>query len=104
MYVLLNTANLEVPGISENVHTLSETNFSTILKLTLEDGVSYNVSVVPFAELVRIRNDTWQLIGNYNTSYNVSIIAELCDDIMYSTLTIDILEYGKLITYHACYH
>ena len=87
-------ANPNMLNISETVRILNETNFAVILELTPEDGVSYNASVVPFAELAHIRINTWQLIGSYNTTYNVSVVARLCET--YSTPAIvNILEYGK---------
>ena len=70
-----------------------DTNFSVTLNWTEQDRVSYSVSVDPSAELVRLMNNVWEIIGNYNTLYNVSIEATLCD--MYSKTTNIKLEYGK---------
>ena len=72
---------------------MNETKFAIVLKLTPDEGVFYNASVVPSTELERISDDTWQLIGSYNTSYNVSVVATLCEK--YSTKTITIMEHGK---------
>ena len=80
---------------------MNETNFTVFLELTPEDGVSYSANVVPFAELDRIRIDTWQFVGSYNISYNVRVVAKFCDE--NSTSAIDILEYGKFYLL-LCFH
>ena len=95
-------ANPEVPSINETVLTFNEINFTAILELTPEDDVFYSASVVPFAELVHIENNTWQLIGSYNTSYNVSVVAKLCE--VYNTSSIIILEYGKFTNNYIYYY
>ena len=90
------TANPAPPNISKIVPDYQATNFTVSLEWTEENGVSYNVSIIPTAKMVVNRNNIWKLliIGNYNISYNVSVIATLCDE-FYSTTTI-ILEYGEL--------
>ena len=80
-------------NVEQNIHQSTKFNFTTILNWIEQDGVSYNISVDPLAELVQLMNNTWQVIGNYNMLYNVSIEATLCD--MYSKTTNITLEYGK---------
>jgi hypothetical protein len=69
------------------------TNFTVILNWVQEARVSYSISIDPLTELVPITNNTWKLTGNYNTPYNVSIEATLCDN--YSKTTNVSLEYGQ---------
>ena len=71
----------------------TNTNFSIILNLTKEDDVSYNISIDPVTEMVQLMNNTWKVIGNYNTPYNVSIEATLCD--RYSKVTNILLLHGQ---------
>ena len=73
--------------------TFQSTNFTVTLSWAQEARVSYNVSIDPLVELVPIVNTTWKVIGNYNTMYNVSIEATLCDN--YSKRTKIFLEYGQ---------
>ena len=65
-------------------------NFTVILNWAQEAGVSYNISIDPLTELIPLMNNTWQVIGNYNT---LSIEATLCDN--YSKITNILLEYGQ---------
>ena len=41
--------------------------------------MSYNISVDPITELVPLMHNTWQVVGSYNTLYNVSIEATICE-------------------------
>ena len=73
--------------------TFQSTNFTVILSWAKEAQVSYNISTDPLTELVLMTNNTWKVIGNYNTLYDVSIEATLCDN--YSKRTKIFLEYGQ---------
>ena len=73
--------------------TFQSTNFTVILSWAQEARVSYNVSIDPLTELVPVTNTTWKVTGNYNTLYNVSIEATLCDN--YSKITKIFFEYGQ---------
>ena len=73
--------------------TFQSTNFTVTLSWAQEARVSYNVSIDPLTELVPVTNTTWKVTGNYNTLYNVSIDATLCDQ--YSKRTKIFLEYSQ---------
>jgi hypothetical protein len=69
------------------------TNFTVVLNWIQEAQVSYSIGTDPLTELVPITNNSWKVTGNYNTLYNVSIEATLCDN--YSKTTSIFLEYGQ---------
>ena len=77
--------------------TFQSTNFTVTLSWAQEAQVylSYNISIDPLSltELVPMTNTTWKVTGNYDTLYNVSIEATLCDH--YSKRTKIFLEYGQ---------
>ena len=52
---------------------LSANNISVTVEWTLEEGVEYNISVIPLAPVAIIENFIVQLILLYNTEYNVSL-------------------------------
>jgi hypothetical protein len=81
------------PKVEMNEYAFQLTNFTVILNWTQEAQVSYSISVDPLTELVPITNNTWKVTGNYNTLYDVSIGASLCDN--YSKTTNISLEYGQ---------
>ena len=88
------TADPVTPNIYKNEHEfVNVTHYTVILEWTAEGNVSYNVSVTPMPEVVFIKDTVRRIIGNYNTSYNVSIVATLCRK--RTTASIAILEYGK---------
>ena len=73
--------------------TFQSANFTVTLSWAQEAQVSYNISIDPLTELVSVTNTTWKVTGNYNTLYNMSIEAILCDN--YSKRTKIFLEYGQ---------
>ena len=73
---------------------------TVILEWGQEDGVLYDVSVVPNVT-IRLNQSTLSrfsvlLIVSYNIQYNVSVVATLCGR---STTHVTELRYGKL---HSC--
>jgi hypothetical protein len=84
-----------LPKVEMNELAFQLANFTVILNWIQEARVSYNISIDPLTELVAIMNsnNTWKVTaGSYNTPYNVSIEATLCD---YSKITNIFLEYGQ---------
>ena len=53
-------------------------NVTVILEWTPENGMSYNVSVVPQVAVRFTGDRSVQLTASYNTVYNVSVVATLC--------------------------
>ena len=80
--------------VEQNVYDFKDTNFTITLNWTQEDGAFYHISIDPITELVPLVMNTWQVIGNYNTVYNVNIVATLCNE--YRKTTNIILQYGQL--------
>ena len=63
-------------------------NATVIVELVQEVGVSYNLSVVPYPlESKIISENTSQLTVLYNTSYRVTVLAELCEQNIYRNMT-----------------
>lgn len=73
-------------------------NVTVILKWpTEEGGVSYNASVTPegpLAEMLTGNDTSIKLVLLYNTQYNLSIVATLCEE--GSATSITELNYGEL--------
>ena len=80
--------------VDKTGYRFDSTNCTAILNWTQEGGVSYNIGINPITELIYLMNNAWQVIGNYNTMYNVSIVATICKE--YSKTTNITLEYGQL--------
>ena len=70
-------------------------SIAVILKWTLEDGVLYNVSVVPEVDIIFNGTACVQLMLSYNMLYTVSVEATQCGGDATST-TIE-LSYSKSI-------
>ena len=69
-------------------------SIKVILQWTYQNGVSYNVNIIPLVNTTFIDRTSVQVLICYNTAYNVSIMAILCGQ--NSVTTIVTLNYGKI--------
>lgn len=78
---------------------LGITNVTVILEWTQEDGVYYNVSVVPPTASVFTGSTSLHLTVSYNTSYNVSVVAtSFCGQNSATTVIVLTQSYGEYVT------
>jgi hypothetical protein len=73
------------PQVQRIVKELSKNHATVILEWIQEDGVSYNVSVIPNPLESNSSGTTSQLVILYNTSYCVTVVATLCGNNMNRT-------------------
>ena len=81
-------------GVEKDEYNFAISNFTVILNWTQEDNVHYNITIDPLTDLIPLTNthNKWKVTGNYNTRYNLSVEATLCN--MYSKTTNIFLEYS----------
>lgn len=85
------TPNIELTLVSQDFE-----NNSIVLTLewTVENGAFSRLSVVPQAEIMNLGPSSRQLAISYNTSYNVTAVASLCEQ--HSSHSVE-LRYGELL-------
>ena len=68
-------------------------SIAVIIEWTQQEGVSYNITIVPTAPMVYTGSTSVQVIVSYNTEYNVSLEASaVCQSIVSSNIS---LFYGE---------
>ena len=68
-------------------------SIAVIIEWTQQEGVSYNITIVPTVPMVYTGSTSVQVIASYNTEYSVSLEASaVCQSIVSSNIT---LFYGK---------
>ena len=75
-------------------------NVLVMLDWTPQEGVSYNVTTIPRAAIVLTANTSVQLALEYNTQYNVSILATSCEQ-SFATIVDHDLKFGEFMHVHA---
>ena len=69
-------------------------HLSVLIKWMAEKGVTYNVSTEPETIAENVTTSSVQITVSYNTSYNVSVEANLCGQMNVSTVEI---YYGEFL-------
>ena len=68
-------------------------SIAVIIEWTQQEGVSYNITIVPLVPMIYTGSTSVQLIASYNIEYSVSLEASTaCQSIVSSNIT---LFYGK---------
>ena len=80
-------------------------NISIIVEWTEEEGVSYNITIIPMVPITFTESTSVELIVSYNTEYNVSLEAvAVCRSVAPSHIRLFYGEFSNLsILVHSTY-
>jgi hypothetical protein len=95
--VPLNIRSIDQLQYALTLHTFEEysaINVTVVVEWIQQVGAVYNFSVLPTAPLMFIGSSSLQLVLEYNTVYNLSVVMDVasCD---VSTETFIVLNYGE---------
>ena len=95
LYVNANYVHAVAPSVNIQTHFGTDSVTVSDLLWTHKHGVTYSISVDQQVAFNYTGRNGAQLVVPYNTKYNVTVVASLCEN---NRTTVSMLNYGKLKT------